>query len=206
MTPTDLADTIRAAGVSVVEAPGWQTRGRPGKFAPVGIMVHHTAGARTGDAPTLGMCIRGRPDLAGPLCHIVLARSGTAHVIAAGVANHAGTGSSIVLDKVRMDVPPDGDARLLRGPENGTGNVNFWGIECENQGNGVDPYPEGQLEALLLICAAVCRASEWTASRVIHHREWTRKKIDMSWRGDLRGLVDDRMKALAMLDCPYGDA
>lgn len=200
----NLPVVLRAAGVVVVEAKGWETRGRPGTFAPVGIMLHHTAGPRVGDAPSLNLCINGRADLAGPLCHIVLARSGIAHVIASGLANHAGPGASTVLDKVRMDVPVVGDARMLVGPENAPGNASFWGIEVENAGDGKDPYPEAQLDALLHICASICRGNGWSAHRVIHHRQWTRRKIDMSWRhDDLAGLIEDRMKALAVLDCPY---
>ena len=36
------------------------------------------------------MCVNGRPDLPGPLAHVVIGYDGVCHVIAAGRANHAG--------------------------------------------------------------------------------------------------------------------
>jgi len=112
-----LADALRAEGVTVVEEPGWRDRGNP-TFSPKGVICHHTAGPARGDAPSLGTCINGRPGLPGPLCQIVLARSGTAHVIASGRANHAGAGG-------------------WRGL---TGNTSVFGIEAENTGLG-EPWP-----------------------------------------------------------------
>ena len=112
-----LADALRAEGVKVVEEPGWRDRGSA-TFNPKGVICHHTAGPAKGDAPSLGVCINGRPGLPGPLCQIVLARSGTAHVIASGRANHAGLGG-------------------WRGLE---GNTSVFGIEAENTGLG-EPWP-----------------------------------------------------------------
>jgi hypothetical protein len=86
-----IADALRDAGVDVVEHPGWQTRGSD-RFDPKGVICHHTASAPGRDAPSLGICVDGRPDLPGPLCHVLLSRSGRAIVIAAGRANHAGAG------------------------------------------------------------------------------------------------------------------
>ena len=55
-----------------------------------GVVLHHTAGAATGDYPSLAVVRDGRPGLPGPLAHLGLARSGTVYVIAAGLAYHAG--------------------------------------------------------------------------------------------------------------------
>jgi hypothetical protein len=33
----------------------------------------------------------------------------------------------------------------------------------------------------------------WSANRVVHHREWTKRKPDMSFQGDLRALVAERL-------------
>src|SRR5207237_1385622 len=96
-----LADVLTAAGLDVETVAGWEKKGRAG-FHPEGIMVHHTAGAKTGDAPSLALCIQGRPDLSGPLCHVLLSRSGKAHVLAANITNHAGKGAKEVLDLVRQ--------------------------------------------------------------------------------------------------------
>jgi hypothetical protein len=175
--------------------PGWETRGNP-NFSPEGIMVHHTAGPRNGDAPSLRLCIEGRPTLPGPLCHIVLARSGKAHLVSGNGANHAGDGAQEVLDLVRKDEPVVGNAatRGYRDMPGLAGNAFFYGIEVENNGTG-EPYPEAQLEALVKICAAVCEWHGWTPNRIVHHRQWTRRKADMSYRGNLPAMVAQMMDA-----------
>ncbi len=193
-TRVDLLKVLTAAGVRVKPANGWNKRGRLG-FTPEGIMLHHTAGPKSGDAPSLSTCINGRSDLPGPLCHIVLGRSGTAHLIAANIANHAGRGAKEVLDLVRRDEPMSGDAKDHRYKDALVGNQFFYGIEVENAGVHGDPYPEEQIDALVGICAAICSAHGWTANRVVHHRQWTSRKPDMSYGGDLPGLVAQKMNA-----------
>lgn len=116
MLLTWLADCLRQAGLTVIECPGWETRGRPsGAFGPMkGVLAHHTgSNPRGGAAPDLQTCIKGRPDLAGPLCHLLLDRNAVWHVIAAGRCNHAGEGS--------WHGVTDGNAHLI-------------GIEAENDG------------------------------------------------------------------------
>jgi hypothetical protein len=151
---TWLADVLRDAGVTVVEHDGWKTRGAS-TIKPKGIVCHHTAGPARGDAPSLNVCINGRSDLPGPLCHIVLARSGTAHVIAAGRANHAGIGGWHGL----------------------VGNSSVIGIEAENTGRG-EPWPAVQVASYVTICAAICRHLGLGAEMVCGHKEWTPRKID----------------------------
>jgi N-acetyl-anhydromuramyl-L-alanine amidase AmpD len=112
---TWLADVLRDAGLRVEETDGWKTRGRPGTFGPLkGVMCHHTgSNAKGGNAPDVGIVTNGRPDLAGPLAQLLLARDCTFHVIAAGRCNHAGAGK-------------------WQGLTNG--NAQFIGIEAENDG------------------------------------------------------------------------
>lgn len=150
-----LADALRAEGVKVVEAAGWRDRGSA-TFSPKGVICHHTAGPKRGDAPSLGVCINGRPGLPGPLCQIVLARSGTAHVIASGRANHAGLGG-------------------WRGLE---GNTSVFGIEAENTGAG-EPWPPVQYDAYVRCVAALCRRGQIPVGMVCGHKEWApKRKID----------------------------
>lgn len=150
-----LADALRAEGVRVVENPGWDERGSP-TFSPRGVICHHTAGPARGDAPSLNVCINGRPGLPGPLCQVVLARSGTAHVIASGRANHAGLGG-------------------WRGLE---GNTSVLGIEGENTGTG-EPWPPVQYEAYVRCVAALCRKLQLPVGMVCGHKEWApKRKID----------------------------
>ncbi|MBK9264047.1 MAG: N-acetylmuramoyl-L-alanine amidase [Polyangiaceae bacterium] len=197
LKPVDVLALLEMEGLDVVAEKGWDTRGRSG-FTPEGIMVHHTAGPKTGDAPCLSICVNGRPDLSGPLCHILLSRSGKVHLIAANIANHAGKGARQVLDLVRKDEPVTKNARDNRYVDSIGGNQFFYGIEVENAGVAGDPYPPAQLEALARICAIICNAHSWSANRVIHHRQWTSRKIDMSWRGDLPGMVAQYMDSLVI--------
>jgi len=150
-----LADALRAEGVTVEEHPGWKERGSA-TFNPKGVICHHTAGPARGDAPSLGICVNGRPDLPGPLCQIVLARSGKAIVIASGRANHAGPGG-------------------WRGLE---GNTSVFGIEAENTGLG-EPWPPVQYDAYVRCVAALCRRGGIAPGLVCGHKEWApRRKID----------------------------
>src|SRR4051794_15409444 len=62
---TWLPQVLLNAGLKVAEQPGWKDRGR-GDVGPIkGVMCHHTAGAKTGNMPSLGIVTNGRPDLPG---------------------------------------------------------------------------------------------------------------------------------------------
>ncbi|MCZ9344540.1 N-acetylmuramoyl-L-alanine amidase, partial [Streptomyces sp. TRM76130] len=90
-----------------------------------------------------------------------------------GRANHAGSGDADVLAAVIAETAlpaPDSD--------DVDGNTRFYGFECINLGDGSDPWPEAQLEAIARVCAAICRAHGWGAPSVIGHLEWTLRKID----------------------------
>ena len=148
-----LPDTLRAHGLTVHETPGWQNRGSS-TLNPSGVVCHHTASAAGSDHPALGTVINGRPDLNGPLCNVLLARNGDCYIIAAGTANHAGTGG-------------------WRGL---TGNSSVLGIEAETHGVG-EPWPAHQIDAYVRLCAAMCDGGGFTPDTVCYHREWapTRK-------------------------------
>ena len=155
----------------------------PGTFAPVGVMVHHTAG------PSLHVAgLQEGYGFPGPLCNIAIDRDGTRHVITDGRANDSGTGSSVVLGEVLDDVPVTTDARGRGLHDDVSGNPYFYDVEVVNDGAG-QAYPPIQLDSLAVTCAALCRAHGWPPTRAIHHRQWTRRKPDMSWRGDLTGLI-----------------
>jgi hypothetical protein len=153
-----LADALRAEGLHVVEQPGWQTRG-DAVLDPAVVVCHHTASSSNGgDSPSLSIVVNGRSDLPGPLCNVLLARSGTVHVVASGRSNNAGRGSwkGIV-----------GNSRTL-------------GIEAENNGIG-EPWPAVQLDAYARICSAFSKAARIPITNVIGHKEWTTRKIDPSF-------------------------
>lgn len=169
----DLAAVLRAEGLTVVETDGWQARGF-GPLHPVGVLFHHTAISKTAtNKATLSVLTKGRPDLRGPLCNGQIRRDGTVVLVAGGVAHHAGGGSSVTYDAVVAD-------RVTPGPgehDDMNGNVQFIGWECDNAGDG-EGWPPEQVDAMVRVGAALCRAEGWRAARCIGHREWTRRKVD----------------------------
>ncbi|WP_230194904.1 peptidoglycan-binding protein [Streptomyces coriariae] len=187
-----LVSALRAEGVTVVEHSGWRTNNRnhKGSWGPVnGVIVHHTVTSGTGNSVSL--CFDGHSALPGPLCHGVIAKDGTVHLVGNGRANHAGSGDGDVLKAVIAE-------KALPAPnERDTdGNVHFYGFECVNLGDGKDPWPTVQLEAMVRASAALCRAHGWSAASVIGHKEWTSTKIDP--RGftmaDFRARVATRLR------------
>lgn len=156
---TWLADVLRAAGLKVVEQPGWQSRGRREMGIVKGVLCHHTAGGK-GNAPSLNLVQNGRSDLPGPLSQLVLGRDGTFFVVAAGRCNHAGAGSwQGVVD----------------------GNARFIGIEAENAGTGKDPWPDVQMSAYAQGVAAILKHIGEPAIMCAGHKEYATprgRKID----------------------------
>ncbi|MFB7354864.1 peptidoglycan-binding protein [Streptomyces gardneri] len=180
-----LLAALRAEGVTVVEHPGWRTHNRNhvGDWGPVsGVMIHHTVSS--GTASSVEMCFNGYEGLPGPLCHGVIAKDGTVHLVGSGRANHAGGGDPSVLQAVitetYSDRPPA--PRVHQGsPGAVDGNSRFYGFECINLGNGTDPWPAEQLLAIERVSAALCRAHGWGARSVIGHLEWS------DWKSDPKG-------------------
>lgn len=155
--PLFLPDVLRAFGVRVEEFSGWRNRGH-GDFVQIwGVMAHHTAGSNT--PPSL--IAYGHSALRGLLSQVHLGKNGVATLTGAGVAYHAGRGSW-------PGVPTNG------------GNQVLIGIEAVNAGNGVDPWPEVQLNAYYRICAAICWYLGHSSLRTIGHKEYARVqgKID----------------------------
>ena len=168
---------LRAEGVKVVETSGWRTHNRnsKGAWGPVhGVMIHHTV--TKGTANTVKICRDGYAGLPGPLCHGVIAKDGTVHLVGYGRANHAGSGDDEVLAAVVAEkkLPADNEA-------NTDGNARFYGFECENLGDGKDPWPAVQREAIVRASAALVRAHKWGKdgdTSVIGHAEWQPGKVD----------------------------
>src|SRR5689334_10260795 len=88
-----LPQVLRAAGLKVVELPGWQDHGHGDMGDVKGVLCHHTAGPLTGEFSDLDVLVKGRPDLSGPLSQLGLGRSGTFYVVCAGKGWHAGAGN-----------------------------------------------------------------------------------------------------------------
>ncbi|MFI2370543.1 peptidoglycan-binding protein [Streptomyces sp. NPDC018833] len=192
LTADRLLAALRAEGVKVVEHGGWRThhRNQAGAWGPVvGVMIHHTVSS--GTASSVELCYNGYDGLPGPLCHGVIAKDGTVHLVANGRANHAGGGDPSVLQAVITETygtcPPT--PREHQGSSGAVdGNSRFYGFECVNLGNGTDPWPAAQLDAIERTSAALCRAHGWGAKSVIGHLEWS------DWKSDPRGFAMPGMR------------
>lgn len=146
-----LADVLRAAGLTVHEAPGWRTRGKELRHIR-GVVAHHTAtGKNWTDARVVELLIEGRSDLPGPLSQLGLRRDGSYDLIAAGRANHNGYGA--------------------------WGN-DCLGIEAYNDGKG-EPWPAVQIDAYERGSAAILAHLGKGAQDVQGHKEQDpKRKID----------------------------
>lgn len=153
----------------VRETEGWKNRGRdlvnPPASSPFngrGSVNHHTAGPprTSGNSPSLRICIEGTPTLNGPLCHVLQAFDDTAIVVAAGVANHAGSG----------------------GFQGLTGNPSVYGLEVEHPGN----FKVSARRELVMASIHACflwrpSAPDIAPKFTCQHREWsTAGKIDFA--------------------------
>lgn len=159
---TWLPFVLRQAGLKVAEVAGWETRGRGEMDRVLGVICHHTGHTSGEDEnlPSESVLVNGRRlddggFLPGPLAQLGLGRDGTYYVIAAGRANHAGTG----------------DWRGIT-----AGNRHFIGIEAENRGRQRDVYPPVQLDAYHRGVAAILKHVGREVDFCIGHKEWARNR------------------------------
>lgn len=170
---------FRAAGLHVIEQPGWATRGNdfwgPNE-QPIGGMQHHTAPPVP--FPVLNLYSSGRVK-----ANFNVKPDGTIHLIAAGACNYSsGPGSRVVLNETRAGIAPSGTARN-RGLVDNTGG-NHWYInnETDHHGDG-RPIPTPQYDACVTAWTVICNRYGWTPNRIVGHAEWTARKIDPYWNG-----------------------
>lgn len=154
MMLTWLPEVLRAAGLVVVEYPGWQTRTTraSGLTSIEGVVCHHTAtGKSWSNEAVANLLAEGRADLEGPLSPLGLDRDGHYWMIAAGRCNHNGYGTY--------------------------GNDSI-GIEAFNDGKG-EQYPDVQYDAFARGCAAIANHLGLTIAQVRGHKETDpQRKID----------------------------
>ena len=112
-------------------------------------------------------------------------------VITLGFAHDSGTGDPHVVEAMRKDLPAPKPKDHKDRPETFVnGNPFFLDVEVANTGTG-EEYQPGQIHATCVAAAAVCDFFGWNPrTRVKHHREWTRRKIDMSFHGDLLSEIE----------------
>lgn len=178
LSATKVLSSLKAEGLTVREVRSWRThsRGHRGPFGPVhGVMLHHTGEYRS-ETQMVQLCYDGYAALPGPLCHGVIDKKGVVHLVGHGRANHAGLGDDDVLRAVIAERTLTADNELST-----DGNRHFYGFECINRGDGVDPWPAVQVEAMVRASAALLRAHRWGrdgTTSVIGHLEWQPGKPD----------------------------
>lgn len=153
----DLPRRHALMGVPVIVAANFATAGKP-TYTPKAALDHHTAGPKTGVAPSLGVVMNGRSDLAGPLCNTLQDRNDVAREIASGKANHGGYGHW-----------------------NGvTGNSNLFGLEVEYSGDISEPFSAHRFDIMCRIQAGAA-LDRYDADMLALHLEYAEphgRKID----------------------------
>ncbi len=206
MSASKLIQVLRAEGLTVREHKRWRTHNRnhKGAWGPInGVMMHHTVSS--GRDSSVALCYNGHSALPGPLCHGVIDKNGVVWLVSAGRANHAGAGDPDVLSAVISekygDYPPaDNEATV-------DGNARFYGFECINLGDGRDPWPAAQVDAMVRAGAAIARHYGWSAKSIIAHSEWQPGKIDPRGPGfpdmkEFRARIQARLSGSAQTPTP----
>jgi N-acetyl-anhydromuramyl-L-alanine amidase AmpD len=175
VSPTRLVQKLRAHNVPFKLVLGWDSP----KIDPFngwsdfkGVLLHHTAGVNS-----LNYIVNTNPYAPVRACHFLVDRDGTVQVVSGVGAYHAGKGG------------PWKFSRLVTIPED-KGNQHLYGIEIESLGTSpnIDGKPKGmtveQVVSTALLSAALLNAMRPTwkslpVTRVIRHRDWTPRKIDV---------------------------
>jgi hypothetical protein len=198
MTAAQTRAAMKKWRVPFKEFSGWTTRKRPGSFAPVGLVIHHTgsdAGQNSASYDKF-LFVTGRPaeGIPGPLCQATCEMDGDVIVGAIGRANHAGSGSATTLSIVRAD-KASRTAEIKPGPDGTNGNGWFYGLEVKFDGG--QPMTAKQYDSAVRWAAAICDFYKWTAGSIIGHKEWSSRKPDPghTFMAKFRRDVDARLKA-----------
>lgn len=161
----DMDTALIAAGIPFVEigyssadptgAPDWRTRGRPastGPFNPTGVLCHHTASpAGTSDHTDISCILAGNSSAPGPISQLYLGRTGTVYLVAAGRANHGGSGIRPGIDSSCADM-----------------NAALVGIEAGNNGIG-EVWGDALTTVYAEVVAALCAFYGWPVEAVYLH-------------------------------------
>jgi N-acetyl-anhydromuramyl-L-alanine amidase AmpD len=176
--PKRLRYKLRQYRVPVKYVDGWDSPGIDpynGRSDFHGVVLHHTAGVNS-----LNYIVNTNPYAPVRACHFLVDRDGTVQVVSGVGAYHAGKGGPWRFPKRGRDVIVPKDR----------GNQYLYGIEIESLGRTrrIDGSREGmtveQVVSTSMLCAALLNAMRpgwrsWPVSRVIRHRDWTPRKIDV---------------------------
>lgn len=161
------AELARGQGVDVRFHPGWTTRGRDG-FDPRVIVEHCTSDPATlTSARMLDLLANGHGALSGnAICNDAVLRDGTVHVIASGLAWHAGESAW-----------------------DGLSGMNRYGLGTEYQRAATQPLTDRQLEVGRIWTRARMAAFTIPSRRVCEHGECALpagRKVDRVLRPGVR--------------------
>jgi N-acetyl-anhydromuramyl-L-alanine amidase AmpD len=175
VTPKRLAFKLRAYKVATKYVDGWSSPGIDpfnGRSDFWGVLLHHTAGTNS-----LNWIVNSNPYAPVRACHFLVDRDGTVNVVSGVGAYHAGKG---------------GPWKFPNGPiiPRDQGNQHLYGIEIESL--GTSPKIDGSTKGMTLeqvistatLTAALLNAARrgplsLPVSRVIRHRDWTSRKVDV---------------------------
>lgn len=177
VSPSRLAYKLRRHGIPAVFKRGWDSsRIDPygGRSDFRGIVLHHTAGI-----DSERYIAYSNPYAPVRAAHFLVRRDGTVVVMSGSGAYHAGRGGPWRF--------PSGTGRFV--PKD-LGNRYLYGIEIESLGTNrrINGRPQGmtqeQVVETALLCAALLNAMRpgplcKPVSRVIRHRDWSSRKIDV---------------------------
>jgi N-acetylmuramoyl-L-alanine amidase len=177
---TDMADVLRAAGLTVTEQDGWRTRARgSGGYDaphPSCIMWHHAASSPGATAEAIAnYASYGSPD--APVCNLVLGRDGAVIVCAAGATNTNGKGGPVTLSHGVIALDQMNTAAIS--------------IEAVNSGVG-EPWPVEQIDAYFAINNALAAAYGLDPADLCTHAGWCEpscpgRKIDPATASAVQG-------------------
>ncbi|WP_443052643.1 N-acetylmuramoyl-L-alanine amidase [Streptomyces sp. NBC_00299] len=127
-----------------------------------GVLIHHTV--TSGTDSSVALCYDGYAPPPGPLCHGVIDKRGHVHMVGNGRANHAGPRRRrrLARRRQRSEAAARQRGRHRRQPP-------LPRCECIDLGDGRDPWPEAQKEAIEKVSAAICRHHGWSERSVIGH-------------------------------------
>ena len=175
VSPTRLVQKLEAHNVPFKLVPGYDAaRIDPfhGQSNFKGVLLHHTAGI-----DSLNYIVNTNPYAPVRACHFLVQRGGTVQVVSAVGAYHAGKGGPWKFSRL-VTIPKD------------QGNQHLYGIEIESLGtsptisNDLGAINIRQVVSTALLSAALLDAMRPTwqslpVTRVIRHRDWTPRKIDV---------------------------
>lgn len=168
---TWLPDVLRQAGCTVVEYSGWETRARSsGGYAsgrPWCVVWHHTASNTTAANDANYMC---HVSDNRPICNLMVDRSGTVWVLAAGCTNTNGSGRARTF--TRGTVPAD------------SMNSYAVGMELCNTGVG-ESFPQVQIDAAFKASIAITERAGLLPGDVCTHQDYAPdRKVDPAMGGN----------------------